>query len=84
MDSVKAADWEARWETNIIGEARNRYCEKEMGEEIGWLTSPLLNGFYYGYMATGDAKWVRMLVDCTDGWIGRAITEPDGYLVDQI
>jgi len=80
MDSAKVADWEARWEKNIIGEARNRYCEKEMGEEIGWVMSPLLNGFFYGYMATGDAKWVRRLVDCTDAWIRRAVTEPDGYL----
>ena len=80
MDCTKVADWEARWEKNILGEVRNRYCEKEMGEEIGWLMSPLLNGFYYGYMATGNAKWVGLLVNCTDAWIGRAVTEPDGYL----
>ena len=24
--------------------ARDRYCDKEMGEEIGWLVSPFLNG----------------------------------------
>ena len=27
---------------------------KETGEELGWLVSPFLNGFYYGYMATRD------------------------------
>jgi hypothetical protein len=38
-------DWEARWEQNILGDQRNRYCDKEMGEEIGWTVSPFLNGF---------------------------------------
>jgi hypothetical protein len=51
-----------------------------MGEEIGWLVSPFLNGFYYGYLATHDPKWVDMLVDWTDSWIHRGIKEPDGYL----
>ncbi|MFH1716034.1 MAG: hypothetical protein ABIF19_01675 [Planctomycetota bacterium] len=51
-------DWLVRWEKNILGRARSRYCDKEMSEEIGWLMSPFLNGFYYGYRATGDAKWV--------------------------
>ena len=40
----------------------SRYCDKEMGEEIGWLISPFLNGFYYGYLATRDEKWIGMLV----------------------
>lgn len=80
MDSAEAADWEAKWEHNIVGEARNRYCDKEMGEEIGWVMSPLLSGFYHGYMATGDAKWVNLLVDCADAWVRRAVREPDGYL----
>jgi hypothetical protein len=30
-------------------------------------------------MATGDAKWVGLLMDCTDAWIGRAVIEPDSY-----
>src|SRR5207244_2283025 len=42
--------------------------------------SPFLNGFYYGYLATGDAKWVAMLVDWADSIIKRAVKEPDGYL----
>jgi hypothetical protein len=37
-------EWLARWEKNILGDARNRYCDREMGEEIGWLVSPFLNG----------------------------------------
>src|ERR1039458_3606583 len=56
-------DWLARWERNILGDSRNRYCDKEMGEELGWLVSPFLNGFYYGYLTTGDPKWVALLTD---------------------
>ena len=40
-------DWLARWQKNILDSARSRYCDKEMGEELGWLVSPFLNGFYY-------------------------------------
>ena len=45
MDDALARDWLARWEKNITGDARNRYCDREMGEEIGWLVSPFLSGF---------------------------------------
>ncbi|MGH6857575.1 MAG: hypothetical protein ACRECP_08035 [Methylocella sp.] len=51
-----------------------------MGEEIGWAISPLLIGFYYGYLATAETQWVEKFVDCTDSWIGRAVREPDGYV----
>jgi hypothetical protein len=73
-------DWLARWEKNILGRARSRYCDKEMSEEIGWLMSPFLNGFYHGYRATGDAKWVALLVDWADSWINRGVEEPDGFV----
>jgi hypothetical protein len=73
-------DWLARWEKNIIGDARNRYCDREMGEEIGWLVSPFLDGFYYGYLATQDPKWVDMLIDWADSWINRGVKEPDGRI----
>jgi hypothetical protein len=73
-------DWLTRWEKNILGDARNRYCDREMGEEIGWLISPFLNGFYYGYLATHDDKWVDLLVDWADAWIKRGVQEPDGYI----
>ena len=73
-------DWLSRWEKNILGSARARYCDKEMSEEIGWLVSPFLNGFYHGYRATGDAKWVEMLVDWADSWIKRGVKEPDGFI----
>ena len=34
---------------NILASAHNRDCGREMGEEIGWLISPFLNGFHDGY-----------------------------------
>ncbi len=80
LDPAQAADWLKRWEKNIIGDARNRYCDKELGEDLGWRVSPFLEGFYYGYLATGDTKWVEMLIDWTDAWVSRAVKEPDGYL----
>ena len=78
-DSLRR-DWLARWEKNILGGLRNRYCDREMGEEIGWLLSPYLNGFYYGYQATHEEKWVDLLVDWADAWIKRGVKEPDGYI----
>lgn len=80
MEEAKAKEWLARWEKNITGDAKNRYCDKEMGEEVGWLMTPFLDGFYYGYMATRDAKWIDRLVDWTDSWVKRGVKEPDGYV----
>ena len=65
MDPAVAKEWMQRWKQNIISDSRDRHCDKEMGEEIGWLVSPFLNGFYYGYMATGDREWVDRLIDWT-------------------
>jgi hypothetical protein len=79
MDQARYDQWRSRWEQYIINSARNRYCDKETGEEIGWLVTPFLAGFYYGYLATGDTKWVEMLLDWADSWIKRAVKEPDGY-----
>jgi hypothetical protein len=80
MGEARVKDWLTRWEANILKSARTRYCDTEMGEQIGWLASPFLNGFYYGYRATGDEKWVAMLVDWADSIIKRGVKEPDGYL----
>ena len=80
LDDATAKDWLGRWEKYILDSARTRYCDKETGEEIGWLISPFLNGFYYGYLATQDAKWADLLVDWADSWIKRGVKEPDGYL----
>lgn len=85
QDAVKIEDtlckkWLADWEQSILGSARSRYCDKEMGEEIGWRVSPFLNGFYYGYVATEDTKWIDLFIDWTDSWVKRGIVEPDGYV----
>lgn len=80
VKTTEGRDWLARWEKSILGDSRNRYCDKEMGEELGWKVSPFLNGYYYGYLATHDPKWVEMLVDWTDACIKRGIKEPDGFI----
>ncbi len=72
------ADWLARWEKNILGDSRNRYCDKETGEELGWRVSPFLNGFYYGFLATRDPRWIERLIDWTDSCLKRTVIEPDG------
>lgn len=79
MDAALARDWMARWEKNILADSGNRYCDKETGEEIGWLVSPFQNGFYYGYLATHDPRWVDRFMEWTDAWIKRGVKEPDGY-----
>jgi hypothetical protein len=79
LDPALAADWLARWQKSIMSDARNRYCDREMGEELGWLVSPFLNGFYYGYRATGDPIWLARLADWTQTWIARGMKEPDGF-----
>jgi hypothetical protein len=72
-------DWLARWERHILADARNRYCDRELGEEIGWRVSPFEHGFLQGYQATGDTKWLDLLVDWGDSWIARGVKEPDGF-----
>ena len=57
MNEALKKEWLARWRENLLADSKaNRYCDREMGEEIGWLVSPFLNGFYYGYLATGDTE----------------------------
>ena len=79
-DTTLAQDWLPRWKKNILGDTHNRYCDREMGEEIGWLVSPFLNGFYYGYLATRDSHWVDYMADWADSWIKRGVKEPDGFV----
>ena len=79
LDAALRKDWLDRWEKNILGDSRNRYCDKEMGEELGWLVSPFLNGYYYGYLATHDPKWVEALMDWMDSCLKRSVKEPDGF-----
>ena len=63
----------------MIAEQPIHYCTTAMGEEIGWLLSPILDGYYYGYLLTSDTKWIDLLINCADAWIARATKEPDGY-----
>jgi len=81
IDPPTAKEWQARWEKFILTDSgKNRYCDTEMAEELGWLVSPFLDGFYYGYLATHDARWVERLIDWADSCIRRAVKEPDGHL----
>lgn len=73
------ADWLRRWEKYILAQSLDRSCDRETGEELGWLVSPFLNGYYYGYLATHDVRWIERLVDWTDACLKRAVVEPDGY-----
>jgi len=80
IDTPTGQDWLARWQNHILAEAtHSRYCDTEMGEELGWLVSPFLNGFYYGHLATGDTRWVELLVDWMDACVRRSVKEPDGF-----
>jgi hypothetical protein len=36
LNASVRSDWLSRWEKNILGDSRNRYCDKETGEELGW------------------------------------------------
>jgi hypothetical protein len=81
MDEAKRKDWLARWDDSISGKARGyRTCDREVGEGIAWGMTPIMDGFYYGYIATKDAKYVAMWADWTDSLVKRAVKEPDGYL----
>ena len=81
MDPAVVKDWMQRWRLNIRRDSNNvRYCDKEMGETIGWFVSPFLWGYYYGYKATDETEWVDRLIDWTDSVVKRGVKEPDGFL----
>ena len=72
MDEAKQKDWLARWDKEISGESKGyRTCDRAVGEDIAWTMTPIVEGHYYGYMATKDTKYVDMLVDWTDSLIKR-------------
>ncbi len=66
MNDAKSKVWLSQWERNILSANAMRYCATETGEGIGWGMLPFLRGFYYGYLATRDLRWVDLLVRCTD------------------
>jgi len=80
IDPALAADWMKRWKENVLSDSKTRFCDKEMGEGIGWRVAPFLNAYYYGYRATGDREWIDRLIDWSDTMIKRGVKEPDGYL----
>lgn len=80
IDPATARDWHTRWQKNILDDShKNRYCDTELGEELGWVVSPFLEGFYYGYRLTHDPSWIERLIDWTDACVKRAVKEPDGF-----
>jgi hypothetical protein len=81
MDEAKRKDWLAHWDDSITGKAKDyRTCDREVGEGIAWGMTPIMDGFYYGYMATKETHYVELWVDWTDSLIKRAVKEPDGYV----
>lgn len=80
MDPAKFSDWYTRWKQYIDHDARsNRFCDREMGEQLGWLVSPYLSAFYYGYLASKDPHWIELQQNWADSLIKRAVREPDGF-----
>jgi hypothetical protein len=80
LDPALATDWLKRWKERILGGMNERFCDHAMGEDVGWLMSPFLNGFYHGYLATHDVEWVAHLADWADSWIKRGVKDPDGFI----
>jgi len=81
MDEAKQKEWFTLWDKEISGESKGyRTCDREMGEGIAWGMTPIMDGYYYGYMATHDTKYVDMMVDWADSLIKRAVKEPDGFV----
>src|SRR5260221_14063888 len=76
MDEAKRKDWLVRWDESISGQARGyRTCDHEVGEGIAWGMTPIMDGFYYGYMATKNTRYVDLWVDWTDSLVKRAVKE---------
>jgi hypothetical protein len=80
MDEATYKQWLRLWEDYIVAGARNRYCDKSIGEDLAWFMTPFMDGFYYGFKTTGDSKYIDMLIDWTDSWVKRAVKQPDGHI----
>lgn len=76
---TRIARWLKSWETYIVQDSRSRTCDHAMGEDLGWLVSPYLYGFYYGYLATNNTVWIDRLIDWSHAWVSRAVKEPDDF-----
>lgn len=38
--SEEGRRWLKEWEAHILAPEKTRYCDTELGEELGWLVSP--------------------------------------------
>ncbi len=79
LTEARAREWWAAWERSIAAEARRRYCDTEMGEQLGWLLGPFLNGFASAHESSGDEQWLERLADWAGAWLRRGVEEPDGH-----
>ena len=85
MPSAQLSTWTTDWDSNITNQCSTtssysyRMFQSAMGKALDWLLTPPAEGLYYGYMATGNTKYVSWFVSCVDQMIARAVTEPDGY-----
>jgi hypothetical protein len=74
------ATWLTDWNINITGyNTGNRYCNTCVGEDLDWLFTPIAEGFYYGYMATGKTAYVDGFISWANAMLTRQFMEPDGY-----
>ena len=69
-----------RWRSHLAESAPGRNCLVSNGEEIGWLISPVLDAYYYAFIATRDEQWIKDALACTEAWLKRGVIEPDGYM----
>ena len=77
MDQATLKEWLAKWDAHITRDAKaDRYCDKAVGEDIGWHMSPYMDGFYYGYMATKDPSGSTCRSTGPTPWIKRGSKSP--------
>ncbi len=79
-DAAELERLERQWEFFVKDGGAGRNCLTAKGEEIGWLMSPPLNAYYYGFLATRDSTWIERSIACTDAWLRRGVAEPDGFI----
>ena len=77
---AQQAQWLALWDQNITGTYTGYDTAKTaVGEDLDWLITPPMEGFYYGWMATHNTKYVDMFASWANDFLIRAKIEPDGY-----
>ena len=61
----------------LFGSAHDRYYENQDGEDLGWTEGPYMQGFAYGYRASGDTQWLDSLKHHFDVMITRLTPNPE-------